>query len=176
MFKRDQIDPAHQPPAATPQHAPTRSSSPPRSGPATIGPSITIKGEITGDEDLIVQGRIEGTVRLAKHDVTVGSTGRVAADVHGKSVVVEGEVVGDLVALDQIVLRHTAVVEGNVKAPRVALEDGAVFRGGIEMESASKPTPRPKSVASQNRNVAAVPEQKASTPSAAQAQTASGSG
>ena len=86
-----------------------------------------------------MQGRIEGTVNLAKHNVTIGASGKVKADVHGKTVVVEGEVVGDVEATEQIVLRRSAVVEGNIRAPRVALEDGAVFRGGIEMEAAAKP-------------------------------------
>jgi cytoskeletal protein CcmA (bactofilin family) len=172
MFKRDQVESAARTPAAPRQHGPTPSSSSTRSGPAIIGPSITIKGEVTGDEDLVVQGRIEGTVKLAKHDLTVGSTGRVTADVHGKSVVVEGEVVGDLVALDQIVLRHTAVVEGNVKAPRVALEDGAVFRGGVEMESASKPSGRPKTTPMENRAGAASAEETASKPPSTQPRTA----
>jgi cytoskeletal protein CcmA (bactofilin family) len=107
-------------------------------GPATIGPSITIKGNVSGDEDLIVQGRIDGKVNLAKHNVTIGSNGRVKADVHGKMVVVEGEVEGDLRGQEQIILRQSAKVNGSIAAPRVTLEDGAVFRGAIEMDSSGK--------------------------------------
>jgi cytoskeletal protein CcmA (bactofilin family) len=107
-----------------------------------IGPSITIKGDVSGDEDLVIQGRIEGKVNLAQHNVTIGPEGRVKADVHGRTVVVEGEVEGNLRAQEQIILRHTAKVEGSIAAPRVSLEDGAVFRGGIEMDASGKP-PKP---------------------------------
>lgn len=115
----------------------------PRKGgaPAVIGPSITIKGDVTGDEDLMIQGRIEGSVNLSQHNVTIGNSGRVKAGVHGRLVVVEGEVEGDLLATEQIILRNTAKVEGSLSAPRVALEDGAVFRGGIEMDSTKKAAP-----------------------------------
>ena len=107
-------------------------------GPATIGPSITIKGNVSGDEDLLVQGRIDGKVNLAKHNVTIGSNGRVKADVHGRTVIVEGEVEGDLRGQEQIILRQTAKVNGSIAAPRVTLEDGAVFRGAIEMDASGK--------------------------------------
>jgi len=139
MFKKESVEmnPSGAPAGTTSSHS--RPSTPRPGGPATIGPSIFIKGEVTGDEDLVVQGRIEGTVNLAKHNVTVGPSGKVTADVRGKTVIVEGEVVGDVEAGEQIVLRRSAVVEGNIRAPRVALEDGAVFRGGIEMDSTPKP-------------------------------------
>lgn len=138
MFKKDQGETVSTSTPGSPAAAPGRPAAPRTGGPATIGPSIFIKGEVTGDEDLVVQGRIEGMVNLAKHDVTIGASGKVTADVHGKTVVIEGEVVGDVEAGEQIVLRRSAVVEGNIRAPRVALEDGAVFRGGIEMDGAAK--------------------------------------
>ena len=105
-------------------------------GSATIGPSITFKGDVSGDEDLMIQGRVEGKVKLGKHNVTVGPDGRVKADVLGRTVVIEGQVEGDIRAEEQIILRHTAKVEGTIAAPRVTLEDGAMFRGGIEMDAA----------------------------------------
>jgi cytoskeletal protein CcmA (bactofilin family) len=119
-----------QSPAGSKQAAGRRSG-----GQATIGPSIVVKGDISGDEDLVVQGRVEGSVTLVQHNVTIGGNGRVKADVNARTVVVEGEVKGDLRAQEQIILRHTAKVEGSIAAPRVALEDGAVFRGSIEMDS-----------------------------------------
>ncbi len=100
---------------------------------ATIGPSINIKGDVTGDEDLMIQGRIEGTVTLKQHNVVVGPEGQVRASIHGRSVTVEGTVVGDLRGEEQVVLRKAASVEGNIQAPRVTLEDGASFKGGIDM-------------------------------------------
>jgi len=139
MFKKDQND--HTPSAPAPSAPATagRRQAPPHGGAsAVIGPSITIKGDISGDEDLMILGRVQGTVNLAQHNVTIGPSGRVKADVRGRMVIVEGEVDGDLKAGEQIVLRHTAKVEGSISAPRVALEDGAVFRGAIEMDSASK--------------------------------------
>ena len=113
-------------------------------GSATIGPSITIKGDVTGNEDLVIQGRIDGTVTLKKHNVVVGPEGNVRANVHGRSVTVEGEVTGDLQGLEQVVLRKTAKVDGNIQAPRVTLEDGARFRGGIDMGEGAASVPAPK--------------------------------
>jgi len=138
MFNKDANEASSLQPGAA-QTAAGRTPSPSRSGGgATIGPSIKIKGDVSGDEDLLIQGQVEGKVKLGKHNVTIGSDGHVKADVHGRSVVVEGQVEGDLHAKEQIVLRHTARVEGSITAPRVTLEDGAVFRGGIEMDAGGK--------------------------------------
>jgi cytoskeletal protein CcmA (bactofilin family) len=139
MFKKDGTEASTAQPRAPQSTTAARASSPHRTGgPATIGPSISLKGDVSGDEDLMIQGRIEGKVKLTKHNVTIGSEGRVKADVHGRTVVVEGQVEGDIRGEEQIILRHTARVEGSITAPRVTLEDGAVFRGGIEMDAAGK--------------------------------------
>lgn len=106
--------------------APTRTT-------ATIGPSITIKGDISGGEDLLIEGRVEGAIQLRKCDVTVGSKGRVTADIHGKRIYVDGEVTGDLFG-DEVLIRKSGRVEGNAKAPRVTLENGCHFRGSIDMK------------------------------------------
>ena len=138
MFKKDDNE-SLSAEARPAQAAAGRSAAPRKSGGgATIGPSIKIKGDVSGDEDLLIQGQIEGKVKLGKHNVTIGSDGHVKADVHGRTVVVEGQVEGDLRAKEQIILRHTARVEGSIAAPRVTLEDGAVFRGGIEMDAGGK--------------------------------------
>jgi cytoskeletal protein CcmA (bactofilin family) len=108
-------------------------STPPPGGRATIGRSITLKGEVTGDEDLVIQGRVEGSVDLKQHSVEIGPEGRVTADVSGRVVTVEGHVDGNLRAHERVVLRKTAHVEGDITSPRVTLEDGAYFRGGVEM-------------------------------------------
>jgi len=100
---------------------------------ATIGPSITVKGEVGGDEDLLIQGRVEGSVNLKQQSVTVGRQGRVKADIEGKVVAIEGEVEGNLKALEQVILKGSARVQGDITAPRVVLEDGASFRGLIDM-------------------------------------------
>jgi cytoskeletal protein CcmA (bactofilin family) len=111
---------------------------------AGIGPSITIVGDVSGDEDLTILGRVEGKIELPKHSVTIGQGGRVKADIHAKSVTIAGEVHGNLVAGEQIVIRKTATMLGNLTAPRVGLEDGCCFRGSVEMETPphqGRPTP-----------------------------------
>jgi len=108
---------------------------------AVIGPSITIKGDVTGEEDLVIQGRVDGKVDLAQHHVTVGANGRIKANVLGHSVTVEGSVEGDVHAEEQIVIRKAANVRGNLAAPRVTIEDGATFQGSIDMERKTPPRP-----------------------------------
>ena len=98
-----------------------------------IGPTILIKGDLTGEEDLIIDGRVEGRVELRKHNITVGKNGRVKADLYGKVITVEGEVHGNLYGDEQLVLRQSSTVRGNILAPRVVLEDGANFKGSIDM-------------------------------------------
>ncbi len=110
---------------------------------AVIGASITIRGDVTGDEDLVIQGRVAGKVDLAQHNVTVGANGRIKANVVGRTVTGEGEVEGDLRAEEQIAIRKTARVRGNAVAPRVTIEDGATFQGSIDMERKAAPAPRP---------------------------------
>jgi cytoskeletal protein CcmA (bactofilin family) len=100
---------------------------------ATIGRSITIHGEVTGDEDLLIQGRVDGSVDLKQQSITVGQDGRVNAAITGRIIVVEGQVEGDLKAEEQVVLKASAKVQGDIVSPRVVLEDGAVFSGGVDM-------------------------------------------
>jgi len=101
--------------------------------PAIIGPSIYIKGDLTGGEDLIIQGRVEGKIDLKKGNVTVGRTGRVKADIYGKIICVEGQVQGNLHGAEKVVLSETGTVGGSITAPRVNLVDGARFQGTIDM-------------------------------------------
>jgi cytoskeletal protein CcmA (bactofilin family) len=133
MWKKNEARPyTHLAPASQP----TSVSQPERSrgGLATIGPSIAIKGELTGQEDLEVQGKVEGSITLKKHRVLVSETGRVNADIHAKSIRVGGEVKGNLLGEDEVIILHTGRVEGDIKASRVVLEDGSKFKGSIDME------------------------------------------
>jgi cytoskeletal protein CcmA (bactofilin family) len=132
MWKRDDEQPTR-PPTVSVQRPEAPRVAPARSGQATIGPSIVIRGEVTGDEDLVIQGQVDGSVMLDLHAVTVGDGGRVKAGIKGRVITVEGDVEGDLTAQEQIVLRGTARVQGDLKAPRVVLEDGATFRGLVDM-------------------------------------------
>jgi cytoskeletal protein CcmA (bactofilin family) len=116
----------------------TRSTPSAPTGRAVIGPSIMIHGEVTGNEDLLIQGNVDGSVDLEEHALTVGAEGRVKANIKARVITVEGEVEGDLRARDQVVLRNEARVKGDITAPRVVLEDGANFRGLVDMGDANK--------------------------------------
>lgn len=101
-----------------------------------VGPSMLVQGDMTGDEDLVVQGRVEGSITLKKHLVTVGKDGRVNATVNAQSIRVEGTVEGELRGKEQVIVTRTGSVSGNIVAPRVTLEDGCRFKGAIDMEGA----------------------------------------
>lgn len=106
-----------------------------RGGAAVIGPSIHIEGTLRGGEDLIIEGQISGRVHLPENSLTIGPKGRLKAEVYAHTVYVEGTVEGDLFGGDRIVIRKTAEIRGNLMAPRVALEEGARFKGAIEMDA-----------------------------------------
>lgn len=101
---------------------------------AVIGPKIRFKGELVGEEDLLVQGQVEGTIDLKGHHLTVGEQGTLLANVTAKTITVEGKVQGDLQGEERISIRSSSNVQGNIKAERVVLEDGAKFRGSIDMD------------------------------------------
>ena len=112
-----------------------RSGAAPTSGKAAyIGPSIIIDGKITGSDDLVIDGRVKGSIKLADNSVTIGSSGVVEADVEAKELRVEGKLVGASKALDRIEITKTGSVEGEVTTSRIAVEDGAVFRGSVNIE------------------------------------------
>ena len=101
---------------------------------AVIGSRIRIKGDITGDENLIVEGKVNGKIRLKSHNVEIGESGKVHADVVAKVIKVAGEVRGDLNATEKVVISRTGNIQGNIIAPRMTLEDGAIFKGSIDMD------------------------------------------
>lgn len=101
---------------------------------AVIGPSIHIDGTLKGEEDLLIEGRVTGTVQLREHSLTIGSKGQVEANVYAHTIMVEGQVDGDLYGSERVGVRSSARVRGNITAPRVSLEDGARFKGAIEMD------------------------------------------
>ena len=107
-----------------------------RSERSVVGSSILVQGDMSGDEDLMIQGQIEGSITLKKNLVTVGENGRVNATVSAKSIRVEGTMEGELRGAEQIVVTRTGNVSGNLVAPRVTLEDGCRFKGAIDMEGA----------------------------------------
>ena len=104
---------------------------------AVIGPSIRIEGDLKGEEDLIIEGEVHGTVNLRSNALTIGGKGQVKADVYAHTIRVEGTMEGDLYAAERAVITKSADVRGNITSPRVSLEDGARFRGSIEMDPES---------------------------------------
>ncbi|RMF97717.1 MAG: polymer-forming cytoskeletal protein [Gammaproteobacteria bacterium] len=127
-----------------------------RQGVAVIGRSIKIDGDLQGEEDLRIEGDVKGTIQLRNSTLIVGAEGKVRATVYAKTVAVDGLVEGDLYGSERITVRKTAEVRGNLTAPRVSLEDGARFKGSIEMDpdavsnamGASQPKSKPAAVSS----------------------------
>ena len=111
----------------------TASASPMIGRSAVIGPGIVISGDISGTESLLIEGKVEGKISLPGHQVEVGKSGRVHADVIAKFIKVDGELKGDIEGKEKVVLSKTGNVRGNIVAPRVSLEDGAIFKGSIDI-------------------------------------------
>src|SRR5438876_1932650 len=100
---------------------------------ATIGKSLVIKGEVTGSESLYIDGRVEGSINLAGNRVTVGRNGIVSANINAREIVVLGKVRGNLTASDRVDIRSDGSLTGDVVAARISIEDGAFFKGGIDI-------------------------------------------
>jgi cytoskeletal protein CcmA (bactofilin family) len=106
-------------------------------GTAVIGRSIRFRGDLHGDEDVRIEGDIEGNIHLPNHALTIGQEGRVRADAYAKSVIIDGEMQGDVYGAECVTIRATARVTGNVLASRVSLKEGARFKGWIDMDPES---------------------------------------
>jgi cytoskeletal protein CcmA (bactofilin family) len=114
--------------------AKARVETPTANGCAVIGPSIAIRGDVTGQEDLRIEGRVEGSVELAQHHLIVGAKGKLKADVRGRSVTIEGELEGNLCGDEQVIIRKSGCVRGDVVTPRMTIEDGAKLKGTVDMD------------------------------------------
>ena len=113
---------------------------------ATIGKSLFIKGELTGSESLYIDGKVEGSINLPGNRVTVGRNGQVAANISAREVVVLGKVRGNIQASDRVDIRSEGSLTGDVAAARISIEDGAYFKGGIDIRKpgdAGKNAPAP---------------------------------
>jgi cytoskeletal protein CcmA (bactofilin family) len=106
---------------------------------ATIGKSLVIKGEVTGSESLYIDGRVEGSINLSGNRVTVGRNGVVAANINAREIVVLGKVRGNLTASDRVDIRSDGSLTGDVVAARISIEDGAFFKGGIDIRKGGQP-------------------------------------
>ena len=101
---------------------------------AVIGRSIRINGDLRGEEDLRIEGDVNGTIQLLNHSLTIGKEGKIRADVYANSVIIDGLMEGDVYGAERVLIRKNAQVHGNITAPRVGLEEGARFKGSIEMD------------------------------------------
>jgi len=150
----DQNPPA-QPPAAprtSVSEPPVTRETKPMEKVVNIGKSVQIKGELTGNEDLTIEGKVDGKIFLKDHGLTIGANGHITAEIHAKSVIVVGEVIGNITADDKVEVAATGSMQGDISAPRVVLADGARFKGSIDMEPkgsvAAKPSVQRPSSAS----------------------------
>jgi len=103
-----------------------------------IGPSIQIKGELQGDEDLTIDGRVEGKIELRDHNLTIGPNGKIKADLYATTIVIAGDVLGNAYAKERVEIAPTGRLNGNISAPRITIADGAHFKGSVDMERASE--------------------------------------
>jgi cytoskeletal protein CcmA (bactofilin family) len=99
-----------------------------------IGKSVVIKGELSGSEDLTIEGQVEGKIELRQNVLTIGPNGKIKAQVFAKSVIVLGEVIGNVTASEKVDIRDNGSVDGDLVSPRVAIAEGAHFRGSIDMQ------------------------------------------
>ena len=131
-----------------------------------IGKSVVIKGELNGSEDLTIEGHVEGKIELRQNVLTIGPNGRIKAQVYAKSVIVLGEVTGNVTASEKVDIRDNGSVDGDIVSPRVAIAEGAHFRGSVDMQrkgaAAAQPSAKPASPQ------AAAPQQQGQPAGAAQ--------
>lgn len=158
MWKRDEAprspsgQTAAQPQPTSSNHRPPTSHSVERDI-VNIGKSVVIKGELNGSEDLTIEGQVEGTIQLPDHVLTIGPNGRIRAQLFAKAIIVLGEVHGNITASDKVDIRDNGSVDGDIVSPRVAIAEGAHFRGSVDMQrkavppAAVKPAAEPKPAA-----------------------------
>ena len=146
LFGKPDTKPAE---PAPPPHRPSAPAPPPvarsTSSPCVIGPKIKIIGELSGDEDVLIEGQIEGEIRITR-DLKVGAGGMVKAKVSAQSIIVSGELVGDCEATGRVELQATGKLTGNIRAPKIVIAEGAMFRGNSDM-SGRKDERKEKAVA-----------------------------
>lgn len=145
------------PVVATPSPAPTAVYA--SNGPAMVGKAVVVKGEIHSREDLYIDGEIQGTVELMESKLTIGPNGRIQASVRAREVVVFGNVQGNVEALEKIDIRKDARLVGDIRTARIVIEDGAYFKGSIDILK-PEPKPAPKPAAQSVQPAHAAPVQK----------------
>ena len=101
---------------------------------SVVGPSLVIKGDLEAGEDLLIEGRVEGTIKHTAEQLLIGQRGSLKADIRARNVIIEGEVEGDVYGSDSVSIRETAKVRGNIFTPKISISEGAHFKGGIDMD------------------------------------------
>ena len=149
--------PAQQTQASSPVHPEPRRQQLMERDVVNIGKSVVIKGELNGSEDLTIEGHVEGTIQLRDHVLTIGPNGKIKAQVFAKAVIVLGEVTGNVTASDKVDIRDNGSVDGDIVSPRVAIAEGAHFRGSVDMQ-------RKGAAASPSASKAAAPQPAAQQP------------
>jgi cytoskeletal protein CcmA (bactofilin family) len=161
MWKRDEsvkpatppapapVVPAAPAPAAAsmPAAAAERRTPPPQADNVNIGKSVFFKGELTGSEDLTIEGNVEGKIELKDHVLTIGPNGKINAEVFAKAVIVLGVVNGNVTASEKVDIRDNGSIDGDIISPRVAIAEGAHFRGSVDMQRATIKPPAPVATA-----------------------------
>ena len=127
--------------AARPMLSSQRSTENFRAEVAHIGKSVLIKGELSGSEDLYLDGEVEGSVDLKQHSLTVGPHGRIRANIRAREVVVHGKVDGTIIGDEKVELKKSAVLTGDITTQRIVIEDGAYFKGAIDLQKEGKSQP-----------------------------------
>jgi cytoskeletal protein CcmA (bactofilin family) len=132
-----------------------------------IGKSVVIKGELNGSEDLTIEGHVEGKIELKEHVLTIGPNGKIKAEVFAKVVIVLGEVRGNIMASEKVDIRDNGSVDGDIVAPRVAIAEGAQFRGSVDMQrKPGVPAPAPAAAAASKPAAAPAPAAAQAPPAA----------
>ena len=134
-----------------------RTSEQGRTDVANIGKSVMVKGELSGSEDLYVDGEVEGSIELHDHNLTVGPNGRIRANVNAKEVVIQGRVDGNVTGIDRVELRKSAVLAGDIVTQRIVIEDGAYFKGGIDIRKDKDQAPRREQQAANSTSTPVTP-------------------
>jgi cytoskeletal protein CcmA (bactofilin family) len=173
MWKRDESVKPAAPPAPTPAAAASApaGAAPTASEPqraqlgrdmVNIGKSVVIKGELSGSEDLTIEGHVEGRIDLKGNVLTIGPNGKIKAEVFAKAVVVLGEVTGNVTASEKVDIRDNGSVDGDIASPRVAIAEGAHFRGSVDMQraGAAKPQQNQQNQQKQNPQQGGQPQQQ----------------
>ncbi len=136
--------PPVQPLAVEPPTSIPRPSPPMERNIVNIGKSVVIKGELSGSEDLIIEGQVEGKIELRDNILTIGPNGKIKAQVNAKAVIVQGEVTGNVSATEKVDIRDNGSLDGDIASPRVAIAEGAHFRGSVDMQRTGGKTPEIK--------------------------------